>query len=607
MMEPGGTDEHSGLSGHEPFRPELRAVKWEADEPADSIDLDTHLFALARRLVERGEQHAFLAAHIPTPVLTTALQGYLNLQDDEALLAVVGIPKQGGTRLGCALTSKRIYWPGPRGRETRDGPPRCQSLAYGMLPQGVARAGSGAINLGGGRWFGTAGSSGLRTALIEFLGAARAINRGETHTQAIADRDLQNARLLWPGVVRATKEARSLQSDIRQFEGRMMHASRAIVTPVIVLACVVVFLAMVATGVSWQNPKVEQLLAWGADSGMGVIINHEYWRLFTSMFIHIGLWHLLMNMFCLATAGPLVERLFGHLGFAALYVLSGVGGSIVSVWSQPMTTVAGASGAIFGIFGGLLGFLAIRHREVPFSILKPMRAGAIAFVAYNMFFAAIVPGISMAAHMGGLVTGFVCGLLMTAVAPADARARSGVVTAVLRAGVAGLTGLGLLVLGYTGLESGKAKILADPATAINDFVKATQPVYAEFERFKQETNRLASNIDASRINEINEGLGRLKSESDALSDRIRALPAANSEVAAMRDELAAARQCQRKLLDSFEQYVSTRDEKHIEGPGGLQESREAFDNHLVRVKSLADAYLKAHGLQILKNDESANP
>jgi rhomboid protease GluP len=607
MMEPGETDEDVGLSGHEPFQPKLRAVAWEADEPADSIDFDARLYALARRLVERGEQHAFLSPQIPTPVLTTALQGYLDLQDDEVLLAVVGIPKQGGTRLGCALTSKRIYWPGPRGRETRGGPPRCHSLAYGTLPQGVARAGSGAINLGGGQWFGTAGSSGLRTALIEFLGAARAMHRGEEQTQAIQERILQVTHLDWPAAVRATGVARSLQSDIRQFEGRMFHASRAIMTPLIVLACVVVYLAMVATGVSWQNPEISQLLAWGASSGNAVIIDQQYWRLFTSMFIHIGLWHLLMNMFCLATAGPLVERLFGHLGFVALYVLSGLGGSIVSTWSQPMVTVAGASGAIFGIFGGLLGFLAIRHREVPFSILKPMRTGAIAFIAYNMFFGAIVPGISMSAHMGGLVTGFFCGLLMTAVAPADARARSGAVTAVLRAGMAGLTGAGLLVLGYTGLESGKAKILADPVTAINDFLTATQPVYAEFDRIEQETSRFTSNVDHSRERQINETLARLKSESDALSNRIRTMPAANSGVQAIRDELVSAQHSQRKVLDSFEQYVSTDDLKHIEGPGGLQECRKAFVQHLARANSLVDAYVKAHGLQMLKNDQGTKP
>ena len=195
-----------------------------------------------------------------------------------------------------------------------------------------------------------------------------------------------------------------------------MRASRAIVTPVLMVACVAVFVAMLADGVSWQNPKLENLLKWGADSGKGVIIDHEYWRLLTSMFIHVGLWHLLLNMFCLATAGPLVERLFGHLAFAALYVLSGLGGSIASVWWRPVLAGAGASGAIFGIIGGLLGFLAIKHSAVPLAILRPMRSGAIAFVAYNTLFSAVIPGISMAAHLGGLVTGFLCGLLMTMVA-----------------------------------------------------------------------------------------------------------------------------------------------------------------------------------------------
>ena len=254
------------------------------------------------------------------------------------------------------------------------------------------------------------------------------------------------------------------------------------------------------------------------------------------MFIHVGLWHLLMNLFCLTTAGPLVERLFGHVGFAVLYILSGLGGSILSVWWRPLSAGAGASGAIFGIFGGLLGFLAIRHRVVPFAILKPMRAGAIAFVGYNMFFSAIIPGISMAAHLGGLVTGFVCGLLMTAVAPADARLRSKAMTAVLRAGVGGLVGAGLLALGYAGLESGKAKILADPV-AINDFVTATQPVYAEFERIEQEIRRVAASVDAGRQKETTDALGRLKLR--AMRSRSNsALPAANSEVEAMRDELA---------------------------------------------------------------------
>ena len=209
MMEPGEIDEPGVHPGHEPFRPELHAVEWEADdEPADSIDLDSRLFALARLLVEKGKQHAFLAPQIPPAVLTAAFQGYLDLQDDELLLAVVGMPKQGATRLGCALTTRRIYWPSPRRREAGAGPPRCQSLAYGMVPEGIAPVRSGPINMGGGQWFGIAGSTALRTALIEFLRAARAMSRGENETPAIAEQDLQHARSVRPRVVRSKPRKR---------------------------------------------------------------------------------------------------------------------------------------------------------------------------------------------------------------------------------------------------------------------------------------------------------------------------------------------------------------------------------------------------------------
>ncbi len=161
MMEPGEIDEPGAHPGHEPYRPELHAVEWEADEPADSTDVDIRLLALARLLVEKGGQHAFLAPEIPPAVLTAAFQGYLDLQDDELLLAVVGVPRQGGKRLGCRLDDQCIYWPSPRRRKTSGVPGRCQSLSYGTLPEGIAPAGSGPIRMGGGQWFGITGSSAL--------------------------------------------------------------------------------------------------------------------------------------------------------------------------------------------------------------------------------------------------------------------------------------------------------------------------------------------------------------------------------------------------------------------------------------------------------------
>jgi rhomboid protease GluP len=609
MTEPVASEDLNPHEGRQLFRPELRSVEPTGEEAADSVDFDTCVFALARRLVERDEEHAHLAPNIPPPVLAAALQSYLDVQPDEVLLALVGVGKQGHARLGCALTTRRIYWPGADWNSATAGPPRCQSLAYALLPENMAGMGTGLIDLGDGRKFGTTGSSGLRTAILEFLGEARAMARGEVIDRPISAQEKQNARLVWPRVAAASRSAGSLQTDFRQFESRMMQASRAIVTPAIVLACVLVYVAMVAMGVPWMNPTGEQVLPWGADSGELVIIDHQYWRLFTSVFIHFGLIHIFMNMFCLVSAGPLVERLFGHFGFAVLYVLSGLGGSIASVWSQPTGIGAGASGAIFGVFGGLLGFLAIRHREVPLSILKPMRAGAISFVVYNTFFSAVIPGISMAAHTGGLATGFVCGLLMTAVSPADARAASGMAPALLRAGMGGLVAAGLVVLGYTGLETGRNRITADPARAINELTVATVPVFSELNRIDQEIGRLISGAEPGlEIKpKVTEAIRRLKSDGDSLAGRIHALPAANLELVAIRDQLVSAQSFQQKKLASFEQFLATGDQSHLDGPTGYDASERECIKQIENIASLRDAYMKAHDLRAGPGEERTRP
>ena len=123
------------------------------------------------------------------------------------------------------------------------------------------------------------------------------------------------------------------------------------------------------------------------------------------MFLHFGWMHLAFNMYCLAKAGAVVERLLGHIGFAGLYLLSGVGGSIASLSVHPTVVAAGASGAIFGVFGALLGFLALRHAEVPADRIRPMAGGTLAFIGYNVVFGLGVPGIDMAATSAGWRSG----------------------------------------------------------------------------------------------------------------------------------------------------------------------------------------------------------
>jgi len=185
---------------------------------------------------------------------------------------------------------------------------------------------------------------------------------------------------------------------------------RVWVTPLLIALNVAVFIAMVATGAHPMSPTIDSLLKWGANFGPKTT-SGQWWRLGASMFIHIGVFHIAMNMVVLWSIGRFVERLVGGAGFIALYAVAGLCGSLASVGVHPFMVSAGASGAVFGLYGGLLGFLLRQRGAVPKPLLKKLSGSAVAFVVYNVAFG-LVPGIDMAAHIGGLAGGFGCGLLL---------------------------------------------------------------------------------------------------------------------------------------------------------------------------------------------------
>jgi len=184
------------------------------------------------------------------------------------------------------------------------------------------------------------------------------------------------------------------------------------VTPVLLGLNVAVFGLMLAGGVHPMAPTIDRLIQWGANYGPKTT-NGEWWRMFTAMFLHIGVLHLLFNMIALWNVGSFMERVLGSTGFVVLYLLSGLLGSIVSVAWNPFVVSAGASGAIFGLYGGLLAFL-VRHRATtPYADLAALRTNTLAFVGYNLLYGLVQEGIDMAAHIGGLAGGFLCGLVLT--------------------------------------------------------------------------------------------------------------------------------------------------------------------------------------------------
>jgi hypothetical protein len=130
-----------------------------------------------------------------------------------------------------------------------------------------------------------------------------------------------------------------------------------------------------------------------------------------STFLHFGLIHLLFNMFVLFNIGLFLESLAGLVPFVVLYLVCGLGGSAASLAWHPSIVSAGASGAIFGLYGALLGFL-VRHRgSISAESLASLRKGAFTFIGYNLLFG-LRPGVDMSAHLGGLATGFVLGLFL---------------------------------------------------------------------------------------------------------------------------------------------------------------------------------------------------
>jgi rhomboid protease GluP len=120
------------------------------------------------------------------------------------------------------------------------------------------------------------------------------------------------------------------------------------VTSVIIGINVIVFVAMVFSGVSLLEPQNADLIRWGANTGAHTL-SVQPWRMLTSNYVHVGLIHILLNMWCLWNLGALAERIFDRWTYFITYTFCGLAGSLASVSLHPTRLGAGASGAIFGL------------------------------------------------------------------------------------------------------------------------------------------------------------------------------------------------------------------------------------------------------------------
>jgi len=176
----------------------------------------------------------------------------------------------------------------------------------------------------------------------------------------------------------------------------------------IVLNVAAYALSVFASGYIADIPS-KTLIELGALYGPFVVFDHEWWRLITAMFLHGGAMHIAMNMISLYIVGRGAELYFSKSAYVALYLFSGLVGAEISLYAHPADVAMGASGAIFGIFGALIGFfIAHRHRLGPQA--KEVFQDFAAIIGINVILGLAMPSIDMSAHIGGFFTGLVGGV-----------------------------------------------------------------------------------------------------------------------------------------------------------------------------------------------------
>jgi len=183
------------------------------------------------------------------------------------------------------------------------------------------------------------------------------------------------------------------------------------VTTTIIGINIVVFVAMTLSGLSLWGPENTGLVNWGANDGLHTLLAQP-WRMLTSNYVHIGLIHISLNMWCLWNLGLLAEQIFEPWTYILVYTFCGLTGSLVSIAYNPTRVSAGASGAVFGLAGALISALYLGRLPVHPSALKATLKSLLSFAGYNLFFGAVVPAIDNSAHIGGLVSGLALGAVL---------------------------------------------------------------------------------------------------------------------------------------------------------------------------------------------------
>ncbi|MBS1509333.1 MAG: rhomboid family intramembrane serine protease [Bacteroidetes bacterium] len=199
------------------------------------------------------------------------------------------------------------------------------------------------------------------------------------------------------------KEAAEVDEVMHQSTGNMY------LTYGIIAVNIIVFVLMALDGAGVFEADGLTQIKWGSNY-TPLTLGGDWWRLITNTFIHFGIIHIAMNMYALFMVGVYLEPMLGKVKFGTAYLCTGVLASVASLWwHKEGVNAAGASGAIFGMFGVFLALLT--SNLIPNKVRQSLLTNIAIYVGYNIFYGLSHKGIDNSAHIGGLISGFIIGYI----------------------------------------------------------------------------------------------------------------------------------------------------------------------------------------------------
>lgn len=351
-----------------------------------------------------------------------------------------------------------------------------------------------------------------------------------------------------------------------------------------------VFVLMgLAGGFALTSVDPEVLRGFGAKQNDLIVQQHQYWRLITSIFIHIGFIHLFLNNYALWIIGQEIEQIYGSARFVVLYLATGVIGSIGSYVFNPKAISAGASGAIFGLFGVMATFAFKYRKEIPKTLSREIRRRVLPVIAINLVFGFSVKIVDNAAHIGGLLAGIALALAVPYMRPDEKQTPS-----VWRA--LQVICLAVILVSFVGAF----RNYSGPELAVSNLTRSGgSGVITYFDRMKEANRTLAEITDAAvaRLERTN-GAVDVKPMIDSIVGQIEAInsaPRVDAEADRYRKRLIEILGEQKRILDQIERESPKNRDALVREEEELRNRHRQF---VADYFAWLPGFLKEHGYEL---------